>query len=82
MDNENQKPMRTFASDIETIIEATRTFTQICDRSLLVEDAMSAYDSFHKVYAPMLRNYKEVQAVQEILNNFEKRLSENYPGRF
>ena len=72
----------TCAYDLELIIEATKLYAKICNKSLPVKDAGNAFDSFHKVYAPMLKNYQEVGHIKDILDNFDKELEKNYPNRF
>ena len=77
-----QKEIVTFASDLETIIAAAQLFARISDKTLPESRAMEAYDTYHKAQEPMLRNYQRVPAIREILKNFDKKLEENYPGKF
>jgi len=78
----DQKQIITYESDLETMMSAASLFAQVSNGTLPSDQALNAYDDFHKVQEPMLRNYKEVVAVREILDNFDKKLRENYHGQF
>ena len=75
-----QKPITTYASDLEIIIQAAKLFSEVSSKIMPSEQAMNAFSAYHKIYAPMLRNYQEVKGVKEILENFENKLRENYHG--
>ena len=65
--------------DLDTIIRVSMDFARIKNGSLPPEQAMTALDTFHKVYEPMLRSYKDVPVVKEILDNYERVFKKNYP---
>jgi|TARA_Y100000310_G_scaffold327046_1_gene392801 hypothetical protein len=77
-----QKEIITYSSDIDIIISAARSFTQVSEKTLSRSQVMNAFDAFHHVQRPMLRNYQEVSEVRNILENFDKKLKENYSGQY
>ncbi|MBU1129167.1 MAG: hypothetical protein KJ949_00885 [Nanoarchaeota archaeon] len=76
------KEIITFASDLEIIISATKLFTQASERTLSYSQVIVAFDTFHKIYEPMLKNYHEVTAIKDILETFDKKLKDNYPDEW
>ena len=56
-----QKPITTYASDLEIIIQAAKLFSEVSSKIMPSEQAMNAFSAYHKIYAPMLRNYQEIR---------------------